>query len=81
MGLSIGFLRKFGPTIRYHNPHLVVERLRETTAPPNFRFEVYKKEVATPYLIRTDKKEKVKEVLEAVREIDEGKNEESDSLD
>ena len=81
VGLSVGFLRRYGAAIRYHNPHIEVQRLREASGPPNFKFEVYKKGVPTPILIKADKKEKVKEIVEAIQEIDEGKNEESDELD
>ena len=57
--MSFGFLRKFGPSIRYHNPHLTVERVCEESGPPVFRFEVYKREVGDPIVIPVDKKEKV----------------------
>ena len=43
IGPTFQFLRKYGADIKYHNPHLIIERLRTADGPIKLRMSVFQK--------------------------------------
>ena len=51
IGPTFQFLRKYTADIKYHNPDIVIERLRSDDGPIKLKLSVYKKNSQEPVVI------------------------------